>query len=67
MQEIINKLVQQASIDEATAEKVIVVIKGFLDDKLPDPIAKQVGNVLEGVDADDIGDALDSIKGLFGK
>lgn len=66
MKAIIEKLIKEAKLDEATAEKVLDVVKDFVEDKLPDPIAKQVGNVLDGVDGDDLGHALDSIKGLFG-
>ncbi len=67
MKELISKLVNQADIDEATAKKVISVLKDFLDDKLPGPIVDQVSKVLDGIDADDMDNALDSIKGLFGK
>lgn len=65
MKEIIEKLVREAKIDEASAEKVLDVVKDFVEDKLPKPIAKQVGNVLDGIDGDDLSDALDSVKGLF--
>jgi len=67
MKELVAKLVKDVDINEATAKKVIGVVKDFLDDKLPSPIGKQVTNVLDGVDADDLGDAVDGIKGLFGK
>lgn len=67
MEELILKLVEQAEIDDATAEKVIEVVKEFLSDKLPSPIDKTVEKYLDGVDGDDLGDALDIAKGLFGK
>jgi hypothetical protein len=67
MKELISNLVKQADIDEATALKVINVVKDFLDDKLPSPIDKQVVKVLEGIDGNQAEDALDSVKGLFGK
>lgn len=67
MKELIEKVVKEAKVDEATAEKVVDVVKDFLGDKLPGPIAKQVDNVLDGVDADDVNDALNMAKGLFGK
>lgn len=67
MKDLIANLVSQADIDEATALKVIGVVKDFLDDKLPSPIDKQVVKVLEGVDGDQVDDALDAVKGLFGK
>lgn len=67
MNELIKNLVGQANIDEATAKKVIEVVKNFLDDKLPSPIDKKVANVLDGVDAADVGNILGKAKGLFGK
>lgn len=67
MNELIKNLVGQANIDETTAKKVIEVVKNFLDDKLPSPIDKKVANVLDGVDAKDVGNILGKAKGLFGK
>ncbi len=67
MNELVKKLVGQANIDEATAKKVIAVVKDFLDDKLPSPIDKKVADVLEGIDAEDVGNILGKAKGLFGK
>lgn len=65
MKELIEKLVDQANIDEAAAEKVVEVVKGFLQDKLPEPIDSQVTKVLDGLDLEDAGDVLGKIKGLF--
>ena len=56
-----------AKIDEATAKKDIAIVKEFLDDKLPSPIDKKVANVLNGIDAEDVGNLLGKAKGLFGK
>ncbi len=67
MNALIEKLINDAEIDEATAKKVIAVVADFLDDKLPSPIDKQVTKVLKDVDADDIEGALGAVKGLFGK
>jgi hypothetical protein len=67
MKELIGNLVKQADIDESTAEKVLDVVKDFLGDKLPGPMASQVTNILDGVDGEQVSDALDSVKGLFGK
>lgn len=67
MKELISNLVNKADIDEATALKVIGVVKDFLDDKLPSPIDKQVVKVLEGLDGGQVDGALDAVKGLFGK
>lgn len=67
MKELIDKLVGEAEVDEATAKKIVGVVKNFLDDKLPSPIDKQVAKVLDGVETDQVNDALDVAKGLFGK
>ncbi|MDA3847706.1 MAG: hypothetical protein PF505_14400 [Vallitaleaceae bacterium] len=67
MKELIAKLVKDVDIDEATAKKVVIVVKDFLDDKLPGPISAQVNNALDGVGSDQIDGALDGVKGLFGK
>lgn len=56
MKEIIQKLVSEVKIDEATAQKAIDVILGVVKSKLPAPIADQVANVLEGADAGDLAD-----------
>ncbi|MCK5758116.1 MAG: hypothetical protein KAH14_03410 [Clostridiales bacterium] len=67
MNDLVKKLVSQVNIDESTAKKVIAVVKDFLDDKLPSPIDKKVTDVLNGIDADDVGNILGKAKGLFGK
>lgn len=67
MNDLVKKLVSQANIDEATAKKVIAVVKDFLDDKLPSPIDKKVTDVLDGIDTKDVGNILGKAKGLFGK
>lgn len=67
MKELITNLMSQANLDEAGAEKVIAVVKNFLDDKLPSPIDSQVRKVLDGLDIDDASGILGKAKGLFGK
>lgn len=67
MQELINTLISKANIDEATAVKVIDVVKNFLEDKLPSPIDDQVSKVLDGVESDQINDGLNAVKGFFKK
>ena len=67
MNDLVKKLMSQAKIDEATAKKVITVVRDFLDDKLPSPIDKKVTNILDGVDSKQINDVLGKAKGLFGK
>jgi hypothetical protein len=66
MNALIEKLIKDANIDEATAKKVISVVADFLEDKLPSPIDQQVVKVLNNIDNDDIQSALGAVKGLFG-
>ena len=67
MKELVNTLIKQANIDEATALKVIGVVKTYLGDKLPGPIGDQVKNALDGLGGDQVNDALDAVKGFFNK
>lgn len=66
MNPLVQKLIDQANIDEATAGKVIGVVSDFLEDKLPSPIDKTVVKALEGLDSDEAGDVLDKAKGFLG-
>ena len=67
MRELIHTLISKANIDEATAVKVIDVVKNFLEDKLPSPIDDQVSKILDGVESDQINDGLNAVKGFFKK
>lgn len=66
MNALVQKLIDQADIDEATAGKVIDVVAKFLDEKLPSPIDTAVSKALSGLDADDVDDVLDKAKGFLG-
>jgi len=66
MNPLVQKLIDQADIDEATAGKVVGVVADFLDEKLPSPIDKAVSKALGDLDSDDLDGALDAVKGLFG-
>ncbi len=65
--DLVKKLVSQTNIDEATAKKVITVVKDFSDDKLPVPINIKVVDVLDSIDTEDVENILEKAKGLFGK
>lgn len=65
MNDLIKNLVQKADINEETANKVIDVVKNFLDDKLPSPIDKQVVKMLDNLDDSAVEGAIDSLKKLF--
>ena len=66
MQEIVKKLMDEANLDEAVADKVMAVVMDFLGDKLPAPILNQVEKVLQGKSGGvDLGGAAEKLKGLF--
>jgi hypothetical protein len=64
MKELISQLVAKADLDEAQAEKVAEVVRGFLASKLPDALRGPVEGALTGRAVDS---ALDQVKGLAGK
>lgn len=70
MNEIIQKLMSQANLDETTAKKAVEVVKNFLKDKLPDSIEGQVTGLLDNVNTENaanvVEDLVDKAKGLFG-
>jgi uncharacterized protein (DUF2267 family) len=68
MDELVKEVSENAGISEEQAKKAIETVRDFLKDKLPDPLAGQVDNVLEsGQAADFAGDLTKSLGGLFGK
>lgn len=63
MQELIAQLVTKAELNPEQAAKVAEVVKGFLADKLPEPIK---GAVLGAISAESVDSAADQAKGLLG-
>lgn len=63
MKELISRLVSQADLSEAQAEKVAEVVKGFLIDKLPDSIE---GTVLGAISGERVDGAADMLKSALG-
>ena len=73
MDELIKLVSQKTGIPQATAKTAVETVVGYLKDKLPDPLAGQLDNLLEGGDVgnlldniDDLGDIGDLAKGLGG-
>ncbi|HZO17019.1 MAG TPA: hypothetical protein VFB62_27270 [Polyangiaceae bacterium] len=64
MKELIGRLVSQADLSEAQAEKVAEVVRGFLEERLPEGIRGPVMSALTGERVDDAADAL---RGAIGK
>lgn len=63
MKAMIAELVAKADLDEAQAENVANVVKGFLESKLPDALKGPVMGALTG---DNVDSAADAIKGALG-
>ena len=64
MKELIGRLVSQADLSEAQAEKVAEVVRGFLEERLPEAIRGPVMSALTGERVDD---ATDALRGAIGK
>lgn len=63
MDELIKLVASKVGISEAQAKEAVETVLGFLKDKLPSPVADQVGAVLEG----DVGGVVGMLGGLFGE
>ena len=67
MEELIKKVTERAGIDASQAQSAIDAVLETLQDKLPDPIASQLRNALDGnADFGDIGDKLKGMAGGLG-
>jgi hypothetical protein len=64
MTELITRLISQANLSEGQAKQVADVVRGFLAEKLPEPLKGPVEAALTGAN---VASALDQVKGLAGK
>jgi hypothetical protein len=64
MDELVNLIVEKTGIPEETARRVVDVVLDFLKEKLPDPIADSLEDILEGGGAASL---LGGLSGLLGK
>lgn len=64
MNELIQTLMAKADLDQAQAAKVAEVVKGFLGEKLPEPLR---GPVLAAITGERVDDAVEMLKGAMGK
>jgi hypothetical protein len=62
MDELINMVSQKVGISAEQATTAVTTVLGFIKDKLPEPIASQVDNVMKG----NVGDVLGSVTGGLG-
>jgi hypothetical protein len=75
MDELIDLVVEKTGLPKDTAKVAVETVVNFLKDKLPEPIAGQIENLLEGGefnledlgDLGDLGDLAKGLGGLFGK
>lgn len=63
MNDLIKLVAQKTGLSEEMAKVAVETVVGFLKDKLPSPIAKQIDSVLSGNSAD----LLSGLGGLLGK
>lgn len=70
MDKLVAMISQKAGISEAQAEQAVTMVIGFLKERLPDPLADKLDDVLEGGGGGgmgDLGGVANMAKGLFGK
>ena len=69
MEELINQVASKTGISEAQAREAVNTVLGFLKDRLPEPIAGQLDNVVAGGGgvAGSLGDIAGAVGGIFGK
>ena len=73
MEELIKQVSSKAGISEAQARDAVKTVLGFLKDRLPEPLAGQVDNVVAGGGgvaggvADSLGDIAGKVGDIFGK
>ena len=69
MEELIKQVAAKAGISEAQARDAVNTVLGFLKDRLPEPLAGQLNNVVAG--GAGVAGTLDDIAGrvgnIFGK
>jgi len=62
--ELIELVSKKAKIDEKSAKVAVDTVLDFIKDKLPEPYASQLDNIVDGGQADDI---ISGLGGLLGK
>jgi hypothetical protein len=68
MQELINQITSRTGVSEEQAQQAISIVFSFVKDKLPEPIASQVGGYLglESGGAGGLMGQLGNLGGMFG-
>ena len=68
MDELIKRITEKTGISEDQARSAVNTVAGFLQEKLPAPLAGQVDNVLSGAGGmtDKLGDVAAKVGNMFG-
>ena len=67
MDELIRMVSERAGIPEDAARTAVSTVLGFLKDRLPEPIAGQIDNVVGGSESGQGGDIAGAIGGILGR
>ena len=69
MEELIKQVSSRSGISEAQARDAVNTVLGFLKDRLPEPLADQVDNVVAGGGGvvGSLGDIAGKVGDIFGK
>lgn len=68
MDELIKLVSQKTGLSEEMSKKAVETVIGFLKDRLPEPIAGRLDDVLKSEDAmAGLGDLVEGLGGLLGK
>ncbi|MEO7970175.1 MAG: DUF2267 domain-containing protein [bacterium] len=69
MEELIKQVSAKTGISEEQARGAVTTVLGFLKDRLPEPVAGQLDNVVAGGSgvAGGLGDIASKVGGIFGK
>lgn len=67
MDELIKLVVAKTGIPEKTAKVAVNTVIEFLKERLPEPLAGRLDDVIEGADLTGIGDLVSGLGGLLGK
>jgi hypothetical protein len=66
MDELIKLVVEKTGISEEMAKVAVNTVIEFLKERLPEPLAGRLDDVIEGADLTGIGDLVSGLGGLLG-
>lgn len=66
MDELVRLVSEKTGLSEEQSEQAVEIVLDYLKDKLPEPIAGQLDNLLEGGDMGGLGGIAQGLGGLLG-